>query len=213
MEDVATPTNTTSTPSSASGKVAKVAKAPSSSAFRERVDKALKALEPGKFLNLSTMRPVKNGKKELVYNVSFLLAARVEDKQLLDETVVAMGGSSSGGSPSQVEEQISGEVRPPDPASRRVGSRTIFEKRIFGTQAALDALDAPAPATQVVGVEEVAPVIGSPQAVDTPVVVKRPVIEIRPAVAPITKPASGFSFASKTPIKTAFTLAKPIATK
>ena len=224
-----------------SSKSPKTAKAPTSSAFRERVEKARATLEAGKFLNLSTMRQVKSGKKDLIYNNSFSLAAKAEDKQLLAETIEALGGSAAGVQSTEIVEQGTSEARTPDPVSRKVGVRMVFEKRLFGTQTALNAAIATGgipnntPATppkteekdEEPSLEQVSeqvveetkineePVISAssvPATVLQPAIIRRPVVEIKPATAPIVKPAAGsFSFATKAPLKTSFILSKPVA--
>jgi hypothetical protein len=228
-----TPPSAASSGGSTGMKSPKPAKEASSSSFMERVDKSLQALEAGKFLNLSTMRQVKEGKKDLLYNKRYSLAAKLADKKLLNETIISLGGSAGGQEPEEedIGASVSTEVRAPDPTSRRVGTRSIFEKRLFGTQAALNAVAAEGSlvksAVPVIAEESKEAIVleetlaSTPSAVIAPMaalvvtappeVVKRPAIEIRPVSNPIAKPVTGsFSFATKTPLKTSFTLAKPI---
>jgi hypothetical protein len=246
LDEVAPPSSSAAGPSSSAapasgtsaGKSPKTVKAPSSAAFRERVQKALAALESGKFLNLSTMRAVKPGKKELIYNAAYLLAAKAEDRVLLNETVEALGGSVSGGSIPDTNEAGTGEVRAPNPSSNRVSSRITLEKRLFGTPAALNAAAAASAAAAVVsipppvpeGKEEIeeaggedapateadapatTPAVAAPVAttITPPLQIRRPVIDIKPAAAPLVRPTvSALPFASKAPLKSSFTLAKP----
>jgi len=186
----------------AAAKSPKLVKAPTSAAFRDRVSKSLATLEAGKYLNLSSMRPVKEGKKELVYNKSFALAAKVEDKQLLDETVVALGGSPSGPlstTGSLASPQPSSEVRAPDPSSTRVGKKQMLDK--FGTVA-----------TSITPVVAVA--VTAAAVIVDPVPVKREAIVIKPTPAALSKPAvAGLPFASKQTMLSAMPMAKPLLGK
>jgi len=122
----------------------------------------------------------------------------------------------------------------------------VYEKRLFGTQAALNAANATGiTPNKIIGIKPSVPIVEEeskeyestaepvvaiepvstegtgitqsaeieatiPIAISQPIAVRRPAIDIKPAAAPVIKPATGsFSFASKTPLKTSFTLAKP----
>jgi hypothetical protein len=116
--------------------------APSSTEFIQKVKTMLENMKnPAKFLNISTLREVNAGKKDLVYNNGKRIAARKQDAQLFAQVSVQLGGSPSGGLGQPVgldEPDVSGSsVEPPSSASRRIKSGLQLGKRVFGTASAL----------------------------------------------------------------------------
>ena len=192
-----------------SGPRTKVPRSASSAEFLEKVRAGLAKLNPGKFLNLSSMYQVASTGKNRIYNHGLRLAADIKDKVLLAETVMALGGSPGGamgevdaasaasaasgtvnGNPGAIASSAAASSSGAAPRSApRSVSTTLGGRKIWGDAATIAEVKAqglqPAVATPVVNGEEV---VG---------------LQIKPPVAPTPEP---LPFGKKTAIPSRFVL-------
>lgn len=197
---------------------------PKSNDFIQKVTDMLQNLKnPAKFLNISTMREVNGGKKDLVYNHGRKIAAREVDRKLLDEVSIALGGSPSGGlgratAISEAEsqgDQSQSSIEPPGATRNRMVSRTVTAngRHVYGrpVPAEQSASAIPASSTTSSSAMITLPEDDMEERKGEEVVQSMKKLEIssRPSmIRPLTKPDS-LPFAIKKPLNTVFTIAKP----
>jgi len=191
---------------------------PKSNDFIQKVTDMLQNLKnPAKFLNISTMREVNGGKKDLIYNHGRKIAAREGDRKLLDEVSIALGGSPSGGlgranelsgAESQGDESQS-SIEPPGATRKRMVARTVTTngRHVYGRPEPVAPSASSSSAMITLPEDDMEERKGGEEEVVQSM--KKLEINSRPSlIRPLTKPDS-LPFSTKKPLNTVFAIAKP----